>query len=285
MKQYILFNPKAGGGTRRDQLENEPALKAEGFENAFVDLTGIGSYKDFFAGLSAEDRVVICGGDGTLHRFVNDTEGIDIKPAVYCYAAGTGNDFLNDVKDREKGLPVYFTPYMKDLPKVTVNGKTERFINNVGFGLDGYCCEIGDAQREKGVLKVNYTAIALKGLLGGYKRATATIEADGVKKTYKNVWLAPTMNGRFCGGGMMLAPDQDRLNPEHTVSLMVMHCRNKLKTLLVFPTVFKGKHVLHKDMVEGFKAKKVHVVFDTPTAIQIDGETTKNVTEYFVETA
>ncbi len=284
MKQYILFNPKAGGGSTKEQFLSEPVLKAEGYENEPVDMTALSSYAGFFAALAAEDRVVVCGGDGTLHRFINDTDGIDIKNPVYYFPAGTGNDFYNDIKDREKGPLVYFTPYMQNLPKVTVNGKTERFLNNVGFGIDGYCCEVGDAQREKGVAKINYTSIAIKGLLGGFKRVTATVEFDGSKKVYKNVWLAPSMQGRFCGGGMMLAPDQDRLNPEHTVYLMIMFCPSKLKTVMVFPSVFKGEHVKHTEMVESFKAKKVHVVFDKPTAVQIDGETTKGVTEYYVET-
>ena len=41
------------------------------------------------------------------------------------------------------------------------------------------------------------------------------ITVDGIKYTYKKVWLAPTINGRFYGGGMMPAPGQDRENNEN----------------------------------------------------------------------
>ena len=281
MKQYILFNPKAGGGTNADRFKNEAALAFDG-ETEIKDMTTIGSYADFFAGIGAEDRVVVCGGDGTLNRFINGTDGIEIKNPIMYFACGTGNDFMNDIKAKDPGPLVSFNKYMEHLPKVTVKGKTYRFLNNVGYGIDGYCTEVGDAMREAGKAKINYTAIAIKGLLGGFKRVNATICIDGMTKSYKNVWLAPSMNGRFMGGGMMAAPSQDRLNPEHKVTVMVMYCPRKLKTLMVFPSIFKGEHIKHTEMVEEFKGKDITVKFDIPTALQVDGETIKGVTEYHV---
>ena len=41
------------------------------------------------------------------------------------------------------------TQYLRDLPTVTVNGKHWRFLNGIGYGIDGYCCEVGDALRGK----------------------------------------------------------------------------------------------------------------------------------------
>jgi diacylglycerol kinase family enzyme len=93
------------------------------------------------------------------------------------------------------------------------------------------------------------------------------------------------MNGRFYGGGMMAAPGQDRLNPEHTVTTMVMFGKGKLGTLIAFPTIFKGEHVKKTNIVKTYTGKKVNVKFDRPVALQIDGETVLNVTEYTVETA
>lgn len=87
------------------------------------------------------------------------------------------------------------------------------------------------------------------------------------------------MNGRFYGGGMMPAPSQDRLSGG-TVSVMVMHCPSKLKTLAVFPSIFSGKHINHKSVVTVLKGKEITVSFDRPRTLQIDGETIKNVKEY-----
>jgi diacylglycerol kinase family enzyme len=64
-----------------------------------------------------------------------------------------------------------------------------------------------------------------------------------------------------------------------------MHKKSKLKTLMVFPSIFKGEHVKHTEMVEVLTGHRIHVEFDQPTALQIDGETVLGVTEYTAEAA
>jgi diacylglycerol kinase family enzyme len=49
---------------------------------------------------------------------------------------------------------------------------------------------------------------------------------------------------------------------------------------MAFPSIFKGEHVKHTGMVEIHEGKTVHVKFDAPSTVQIDGETILNVTEY-----
>ena len=53
-------------------------------------------YKSFFSKLSSDDKVIIAGGDGTLNRFINDTEGIKFENEILYYPIGTGNDFAHD---------------------------------------------------------------------------------------------------------------------------------------------------------------------------------------------
>lgn len=77
---------------------------------------------------------------------------------------------------------------------------------------------------------------------------------------------------------MMVAPAQDRLNGEGKLSVVVMHGSGKLKTLIVFPEIFKGTHVNHKEMVEVLTGHDITVEFENPTALQIDGETVCGVT-------
>ena len=72
---------------------------------------------------------------------------------------------------------------------------------------------------------------------------------------------------------------------EGTVSLMVMRCKSKLRTLLLFPSIFKGNHVKVTKIVSVFKGHEMTVRFDRPTALQIDGEVYSGVTEYTVTTA
>lgn len=115
-----------------------------------------------------------------------------------------------------------------------------------------------------------------------YLKNLPSVTVNGQTRTFRRVWLAPTMHGRFCGGGMMVTPDQRRNNPAGTVSTCVLYGSGKLKTLLVFPSIFKGEHVKHEEMVQILTGHEITVRFDRPTALQIDGETILGVTEYSV---
>lgn len=282
MKYKVLYNPFAGrinDTSFYDELKN--ALPDDEME--YYDLTKI-DYPEFFATVKEGEGVIIAGGDGTLNRYINATDGMEITAPVYYYAAGNGNDFWTDIGRKTGDKPVELAPYIKDLPTVEVNGGKYKFINGVGYGIDGYCCEVGDKLKAADK-KVNYAGIAIKGLLFHFKPSNAEVIADGVTYNFKKVWIAPTMNGRMYGGGMMPTPAQDRLNGERTVSLCVFHGSGKLKTLMIFPSLFKGEHVKKTKNVKIISGKKITVRFDKPCALQIDGETVLNVTEYTVTSA
>ena len=280
MKYYVLFNPLAGHGKGNGSLDSLKSM-LDG-EILMQDVTLVEDYDSFLRGISEEDAVVLCGGDGTLNRFVNNVDTDSIKNPIFYYATGSGNDFLNDVAKGSEGKIIEINKYLKNLPTVTINEKDYKFINGVGYGIDGYCCEIGDQMKAKSEKPVNYTAIAIKGLLYAFKPRAATVIVDGKEIKYKKVWIAPTMNGRCYGGGMIPTPAQDRLNAEHTVSLMLFHGTGKLRTLMIFPSIFKGEHIKHTKAVTILQGKEVTVKFDRPTPLQIDGETVLGVNEYTV---
>lgn len=277
-QHYILYNPLAGNGSCMKKAESIQKI----YPGAVLcDMRKIADYSDFFAGIEPQSNIVICGGDGTLNRFVNAVRDIKIHHNLYYCAAGTGNDFLRDLERSEEAEPTFrINKYLRSLPKVCVNGKEHLFINGVGYGIDGYCCEVGDSIKETSHKKVNYAAIAIKGLLRDYQPTNATVTVDGKTYTYKNVWLAPTMNGRYYGGGMKAAPNQYRRHKNKALSLVIMHDSGKLKTLCVFPSIFKGGHIKHKEMVVVLRGRDITVEFDRPAPLQIDGETIHNVTKY-----
>lgn len=277
---YILCNPKSKNGEGQKKLDE--FLENKEREYKIVSVLDKVDYASILADTTAEDEIVIIGGDGTLNHFINDVKNLKINCKVYFLSAGTGNDFLNDLGKKAEDGKIQINEYLENLPVVIVNGKEYRFINGVGYGIDGYCCEVGDELREKTTKPVNYTSIAIKGLLFHYKAPNAKVTINGETKEYKRVWLAPTMKGKYYGGGMIIAPDQDRLDPEHYVTTVVMHGSGKLKTLMVFPSIFKGAHVKHTEMIDIIKTHEVEVEFDRPTALQIDGETIKGVTSYKV---
>lgn len=276
---HVLYNPYAGNGRGEESARRLSEMLPDD-ELRFQAMTEIEDYASFLSGVPAGEALLICGGDGTLNRFINDTEGLNVPNPILYFACGSGNDFLHDLEKAPGSAPFEITDCLKDLPTVTVKGKTYRFLNGVGYGIDGYCCEVGDKLRETTDKPVNYAGIAIKGLLFYYKPTNATVTVDGVTKTYRKVWLAPTMHGRFYGGGMMPTPDQDRRDPEGKLSLLVWHGSAKIPTLAAFPSIFKGEHVKKTKMCEILTGKEITVAFDAPVALQIDGETILGVTEY-----
>lgn len=273
---YVLYNSKAG---TKNSIEDIKMLEVIiDADLKFIDILNIKNYSVFLSGLEDDDFIILAGGDGTLNCFVNNTEGIDFDNEILYFPNGTGNDFAHDLGHSKECNPFSVKEYLKNLPSVTVNGRNYRFINGVGYGIDGYCCEVGDELKKIPGKKVNYTSIAIKGLLFHYKPTNAKVTVDGKTHTYKKVWIAPTMNGRFYGGGMMPTPKQERNSG--MLSTMVFHGSGKLKTLMVFPSLFKGEHVKHTNHVAIHEGKKITVEYDRPTALQIDGETILGVTSY-----
>ena len=279
-KYYVLFNPYSGNGKGEEYARKLNSVLND--ELIYFSMPKITDFKKFLSMTKGED-IIICGGDGTLNYFINHTDGIKYKNNILYYSTGSGNDFYNDVFKGKGEGPHLINEYLKDLPTVIVKGKEYKFINGVGYGIDGYCCEMGDLHRKKNTKPVNYTKIALKGLLYDYKPTNAIVTVDSVKHAYKKVWLASTMNGRYYGGGMMIAPYQNRLNSDRSLTVVVLHGKIKLKVLTAFATVFKGEHVRFKKIVDLYTAHEVKVEFDRPVALQIDGETILGVTEYTVK--
>lgn len=285
MTFHILHNPLAGSITAETTWTTR--LTEAGHTIREYDVTAVSeNLPAFLSTLTAEDAIILHGGDGTLNRFINGTEGLTFPCDILYAPGGSGNDFLRDLDRTGEAGPFSVVDYIRDLPFVEVKGKRYRFLNNVGFGIDGYCCEVGDAQKAAAPgKKVNYTAIAIKGLLFHYKPTTAVVTVDGQEFTYKKAWLAPTMKGRYYGGGMNATPGQDRTDPEGKLSVMLFYGKGRLSTLMAFPSIFEGKHIRHTNMVSIHEGRDIRVRFDSPRAVQIDGETITGVTEYHAYSA
>ncbi len=279
---HFLFNPKANNS--KGEQDARAWAEAHHLEGEFISLLDIQDMRQFFDGLKETDEVILTGGDGTVNRFANDMYGYEFKNPVFYAKCGSGNDFWRDNEARAKDDRLDLCPLLKHLPLVTVNGIQRRFLNGIGYGLDGETCRVGDIQRETSDKPVNYSSIAIKLLLGGYKLNKATVTVDGVTEKFENVWLASTMKGRFYGGGLMVAPDQDRLNEDNVVTSVTIYKKSRLITLMRFPSLNKGEHVKKHDWVTVKTGKKVTVSFEEPCALQIDGDVIENVLTYTVET-
>ncbi len=281
MKNYLFYNPLAGNGKSIDTINM--ILDKKYRDTVFCDITETDNLAGFVTSLEPDDVIIICGGDGTLNNFINTVDTDALPNDIYFLPAGSGNDFIHDLGYDTINEPLKINDYIKNLPVLTVDGKNYKFLNGVGYGIDGYVCEEGNRLKKLKGKAINYTLIALKGLIYAFKPVNATVYIDGKEFSYKKVWLVPSMKGKFFGGGMKIAPMQDRSNKDGTLSVIVAHNLSKLKITVLFLTIFKGEHIKFKKHVTVHTGNEIRVVFDRPCPMQIDGETLSNISEYTVK--
>jgi len=281
MKKYhVFYNPLSAHGNGLESTKEIENFITDG-EISYEDLTKITDVAGFLNGIGEEDELIFTGGDGTINFVFNALYGKELKKNIYYFPAGSGNDFLNDLGRTKKSGPFPINEYLKGLPIVKINGEERYFVNAIGFGMDGYCCEENDRLKAIGKHKT-YSQIAFEGVLGKYHRTNARVTVDGVTKEYKKVWMAPTMFGSYFGGGFNMAPNQDRQNLTHEVTSMVIHGISHVFAIFLFGFIKAGYSEKFPKYVAMRKGRHVKVEFDKPIALQIDGEVRLNLREYEV---
>ena len=218
----------------------------------------------FFDRLNPDDRLVVVGGDGTLHYFVNYINDIEVKNDIYYIPNGTGNDFYKSIK-KEINKPV--NKYLLNLPTVEFNDRKLYFLNGCGTGLDGYVCHLVNESEKKG--KLSFFKSTYKGFRK-YKRTDITVTVDGVDYEFKRVFLASIMNGNVEGGGMKMTPKAKRLDDQ--IDICIIHKLSKFSLIMCFPLIYIGKHTIKKKAVTILRGKEISIKCDEGLYMQVDGE-------------
>jgi len=277
--RYLLYNPLSTKALTTKELKHTIKELDASKELKVIDIIKLEDKKTFLDSLKEDDDIVICGGDGTLNHLINEYDFSNFKNNIYIYKFGNGNDFLRDINSFKENF-ILINPYLVNNPTVIINDKKYKFINGIGFGIDGLVCVESDRLKKEGKKNINYTTLAIKLVLNKYKKVNAHVEVDGKVYDYKNVFIASAMNGKYYGGGMKVAPDQNRMCD--TVTVCIWHDLNRISGLMLFPKIFKGEHVKNKKKVTILTGKHVKVTFDKPTALQIDGESHDKILSYEV---
>ena len=110
MATYVLYNSLSGGGAALQESKILESFFAGETLN-YIDVISINGYETFFAGIQKEDKVVLCGGDGTINFFANATKDLEIENEIYYYPAGTGTDFWPDIQKDKANGPVLLNDY------------------------------------------------------------------------------------------------------------------------------------------------------------------------------
>lgn len=275
----ILVNPLSNNGkTVNESIKLQKKLKKKNITADIRSLLEIKEVEKFLDHYHEEDYIYIVGGDGTLHRIANSIQGLEIRPKVFLYRSGTGNDFYRSLK--QKGKLVDIKKYLFNLPKVKVNhNKAIYFLNGVGVGLDGMVCyEVNRLTKPKN--RFNYMRLAFKSFIKS-KKFEVDITIDGVNYNIPNAWFISVMNAPYFGGGMKVAPKAHRENKE--LEIIVVKKAPKIILTLIFPTIYFGWHTIFKSFVKFYKGNDIKVTLKEGQYMQVDGEDEYPVIEYEVK--
>lgn len=269
---YVLHNPKSNKGFSRLKVSALVSKLKKKHEVKKVNVIRIvNEEKEFLSGLTAEDAVVICGGDGTINRFINGIIGFEVICRVFIFQCGSGNDLSRDFS---KHRMFEVTQVLKKLPKVKINGeKDATFINGLGMGFDALVCQMKE-EYAKNKIDKGYGVIALEALKS-YKPYSLDLEVDGESLHFDNVLLFVVNHGRYFGGGMKVAPKASRFDDK--LDLVLIHDLTKFKFMILFLSIFFGGHVAFKKYVYYRQASSFKVKHIDYSCAQLDGEITENI--------
>jgi diacylglycerol kinase (ATP) len=266
MRLRLIFNPAAGRGRAlRHVRQAEEHLRSFG---AQVETVASASPDDLTR-LAAEgsrggyDRVVVCGGDGTLNRAIRDFD-LDRTPLALL-PLGSGDDFA-----KVCGIP----RNLRAACEVAVRGAVRevdvahandiRYMGVAGLGFDS---EVARYANENATF-LRGSAVYLYAILRVLPQFTPhRVRINGSRD--EEIMFATVGNSRQYGGGIRITPaaeiDDDELD------LCIVHRTSRFQLLKTLPRAYSGAHVTSK-FVETGRGRDFHFESERPMEVYADGE-------------
>ena len=274
MTHLFIINPAAGSRNRTNDYSEviHKTCREKGIDYEVRVSTAPGECTRIAreaAETGKEYRIYACGGDGTLNEVVQGAAGHD-NVAVTVYSGGSGNDFVKLFDD-----PKAFFDLERLLDAEEVTFDLIRCNDDIALNI----CSVGlDARIGTDVS--NYKRLPLLHGFRAYAASTVVNVVKGISEHYvvevggKRIDGKQTMicvcNGRYYGGGFNPVPEADPTDGMLDVLLV-----KKVSRLQVAGVVGKYKAGRYKELphlVRHFRTKKVKIICDKPTPINLDGE-------------
>lgn len=266
---HLIVNPVAGNGRslkacvlvekelkRRDLPYRILRTERPGHATAIA--------RDIATGES-EARLIILGGDGTFNEAANGLAGTDA--ILYFVSCGTGNDFVKTLKlpkDPVKALALQLDASPRAIDAGYINDRLFLNVSGTGFDIE----VLRQTQRFRARFK-GLTAYLL-GLFAALSRFTpveATVTTGG--HTFKaRMTIFEVANGRYYGGGMLVAPDA---NPSDGLfDVVYVDAVDRRHILKLLPLFVNGKFI-SLPITHTLRAEEV--VIESPgMTVNLDGE-------------
>lgn len=283
----VFLNPTAGRGKAADRISLVESLLRE--ERIAYELILSERRWDIEQRIrqsvsDGADRVIVAGGDGSVHEAFNGILSSTGKAALGIIPIGTGNDFI-----KSAGVPLDWKLAIRELGARLRNGVAPRlidagrmneryFANGAGVGFDAkinHLCrdihwKIGD---------LVYLIGVGKGLVDGV--ITPEVSMTYTDGEYKGpITLANVCNGSWVGGMFHIAPMAD--NADGELDLILVEPVNRLQIIGLVPKLMRGTHI-NARQVKHHRVRKVHIHASEPVPAHMDGEIAPMGTEFEIE--
>ena len=259
----LLVNPTSGAG-------RGAAIAARLARFADVTVVHTTSPEHLFAearrDASTADRLVVAGGDGTLHHAVRALAGSGC--ALGIVPVGTGNDLARSLGvplDPERALRRALGREPRQVDLGRVDGVP--FLSVAGAGIHG------DVARRvrTGAFGGGSWAYVRAGLaaIASFSAPVVEVEYDG-ERFAGRATIVVVANAPFFGGGMRIAPSASI--DDGWLDVVIVGHMSRLRMLLAFPSLYRGSHERHP-AVRIARARSVRLTIAPATAVIADGET------------
>jgi len=286
VRTLFVVNPVSNNGrTLRNWQKIVIALNARGYDIEYILTSGPLDATDITRKALQEsyEMVVAVGGDGTINEVANGFYYHDelINPAASLSAIpmGTGGDLTRvfpfpRTVDGIVRLLVKPEIQVCDLGKaIYINWDGEEcsryFINtaDIGLGAD-VCIRVNRNSKAMGGF-ISFLKAAI-GAIAAFKNYTLSVIVDG-KNIYKGESsLVAVGNGKYFGGGMMIAPHA-KLNDEW-FDVVILQDFRRTELLCNIPLVYKGNHLNHPKIII-LRGREVEIRSEVAACVELDGET------------
>lgn len=285
----ILANPMAGAGKVRRQLPEVRAAFARlgaSFDVVETRSQGDGQRLAREARSDGVDLIAIMGGDGTInevaHAYVDEEGNAIAGPEIGIIPTGTGGDFrktigVHDSIDRAVERIVSGTARDVDLGSLEVtdfDGRPRRraFINITSFGIGGVTDRLVNQAPKWLGGKASFYLGTLRAI-AQYRNAGVQIRVDDKDFFEGSVLNVAIANGRFFGGGMMIAPHADL--SDALFDIVTLGDLSVHESIGLTGKIYKGTHLEHPKVSTGRGAKIIAEPArkGDEVLIDMDGET------------
>ena len=209
-------------------------------------------------------RLVVVGGDGTVHEVVNGLLGAAGDAEIALLSRGTGTDFA-----RSLGLPLKFDEAVRvaldgrvrtiDAGRATFHHGEAWFANFAGAGISGAIARDANSSSKALGGKVSFMVSTVK-VFARWKSAGVEAAVGGETRRGQMFEIV-AMNGPYAAGGMKIAPEA--LMDDGLLDTVLFGDVTKLDFMTTFPKIYSGRHLGHPK-IELVRGTSVSIESDPP---------------------